>query len=100
MSGASAVIHKQNKLIRFFNENGAIDSEHAILIDQFGIRRSFVFNRMVLRGVFIECEPGKFYIDNSIVPSFKVQRRNRALITLVVILAIIAVLRYFKVEIY
>lgn len=97
MNGASAVIHKQNKLIRFFNEKGTIDSEHAILIDQFGIRRSFVFNKMVWRGVFIEYEPGKFYIDNSIVPIFKVQRRNMALITLIIILAIIAVLRYFKV---
>lgn len=79
VSGASVVIHKQNKLIKLFNEAGAMDAEHAILIERFGIRRSFIFNRMVLRGVFIECEPDKFYMDNNIVPMFIELRRRRAL---------------------
>ena len=91
MSGASAVIHKQNKLIRIFYEAGAIDPDHAIFIDRFGIRRSYVFNRMVLRGVFIECGPGKFYMDNYAVPVFKKQRRSRALIALVLVLMAAAV---------
>jgi hypothetical protein len=75
MSAAAAVIHKQNKLIGFFNEVGAVDPEHAIFIDAFNIRRSYVFERMVSRGVFLECEPGKFYIDNGMVPVF-VQKRS------------------------
>ena len=78
MSGAAAVIHKQNALISLFNEVGAIDPEHAIFIDEFNIRRSYVFEKMVLRGVFIECEPRRFYIDNSMVPVFIQNRRYRA----------------------
>jgi hypothetical protein len=88
MSAGAAVIHKQNKLIQVFNEIGAKDAEHAIFIERFGIRRSYVFNRMVLRGVFIESEPDKFYIDNDTVPVFIEQRRRRAFIALGVVLLI------------
>lgn len=90
MSGAAAVIHKQNALIRFFNEVGATDPEHAIFVREFNIRRSYVFDRMVSRGVFVECEPGKFFIDNVMVPAFIQKRRNRALIALAVVLLIMA----------
>ncbi len=90
MSGAAAVIHKQNSLIRFFNEVGAVDAEHAIFIREFNIRRSYVFERMVSRGVFVECEPGRFFIDNVMVPVFIQKRRSRALITLAVVLLIVA----------
>jgi len=92
MSGASIIIHKQNKLIGLFNEAGAVDAEHAIFIDRFGIKRSFIFNRMAARGIFIKCEPEKFYIDNNAVPVFKEQRRSRALIALVFVLIIAALL--------
>lgn len=93
MNAAAVVIHKQNKLIEFFNETGAIDAEHAISIAQFGIRRNYIFNRMVSRGVFIEYEPDKFYIDNDTVPAFMAKRRTRAFTALVVVL-IIAALYY------
>ncbi len=90
MSGAAAVIHKQNALIRFFNEAGAVDPEHAISIAEFNIRRSYVFERMVSRGVFIESEPGKFYLDSVMVPVFVRKRRNRALIALALVLLALA----------
>lgn len=90
MSGGAAVIHKQNSLIRYFNEVGAVDPEHAVFIFEFNIRRSYVFNRMVSRGVFVESEPGKFFIDNGMVPVFIRKRRSRALITLAVVLLIMA----------
>jgi hypothetical protein len=32
MSGASVVIHKQNKYIEQFNEAGAVDEEHSIFV--------------------------------------------------------------------
>lgn len=91
MSGASSVIHKQNKLIRLFNEIGATVPEHAIFIEDFNIRRSYVFERMVSRGVFVECEPGKFFIDNEMVPTFIRSRKNRVFIAMVAVLAVMAV---------
>lgn len=94
--GGAAVIHKQNKLIKFFNEIGAIDAEHAILLNEFGIRRSYVFDRMVLRGVFIECDPGKFYINNDVVPVFREKRRIRAFIALIVVLLMVVLYQLLK----
>lgn len=96
MSGGAIVIHKQNELIRSFNQAGAVDAEHAIYINKYGIRRSYVFDRMVLRGVFVECEPGKFYIDNDTVPDFIKQRRSRVIIMLSLVLALIIVYYLFK----
>lgn len=76
MSAGAAVIHKQNKLIRLFNEAGAVDAEHAISINKYAIRRNFIFERMISRGVFIECEPGIFYIDNTAVPMFEPVKKS------------------------
>jgi hypothetical protein len=91
MSGASVVIHKQNKYIRTYNELGAVDEVHSIRLEEVRIRRSYVFNRMVDRGVFIECGYGKFYIDNDAAARFKEMRRNRAMVSLVVIFVLLAV---------
>lgn len=95
MSGATVVIHKQNKLIRLFNEAGAIDAEHAISISEIGVRRSLVFNKMVSRGILIECRPDFFYINNNEVPRFNEQRRIRGIIAVVVFLIICALYNLF-----
>jgi hypothetical protein len=90
MSGASVVIHKQNKYIRTFNELGAVDEAHSIELEEAGIRRSYVFSRMVDRGVFIKCWNGKFYIDNDAAERFKGMRRKRAVVALIVMLVLFA----------
>jgi hypothetical protein len=72
-------------------EIGAVDEAHFIRLEEARIRRSYVFNRMVDRGIFIECVNGKFYIDNEAAERFKVMRRKRVVIALVVILVLMAV---------
>ena len=89
-SGA-IVIRKQNKYIDSFNKVGAIDATNAISLSEIGIRRSFIFDRMVSRGVFIQCADDKFYIDNKAAVYFKEYRRRKALIFLAVVLAIVGI---------
>jgi hypothetical protein len=80
--GGAEVIHRQNKNIDLFNEHGAVDAGHAVAISEIGVRNSYIFRRMVGRGVFINCGDGRYYIDNNVVPLFKSNRRRRALIGL------------------
>jgi hypothetical protein len=94
MSGASAVIHKQNKFINKFNSAGAIAPESAVSLEELGIRRSYIFDRMASEGVFVECENGNFFINNQAVQGFKERRRNRAFFALAVLL-VFAALYYF-----
>lgn len=87
------IVLKQNKYIKLFNDLGAIDAEHAIFMNNRGIMGHHVFDRMVNRGVFIECEGGKFYMDVDAARRFRDLRRKRAIIALLVALAIAFILK-------
>ncbi|MDP4092857.1 MAG: hypothetical protein Q8920_05800 [Bacillota bacterium] len=86
-SGA-IIIHKQNRMMDLFNKYGAICPEKAVSLDEIGIRRSFLFNRMEKRKVFIDCGNKNYYIDNQAAVWFKELRRKRVMITLAVVLVI------------
>ena len=85
------VIRKQNKYIDMFNKVGAIDATNSVSLSEIGIRRSFIFNRMVSRVVFNQCEDDKFYVDNIAAVFFKEYRRKKALILLVLVLVIVGI---------
>jgi hypothetical protein len=92
MSGASTIIHKQSKYIKLFNKIGAINEEHSIKLDEIGIRKSYLFNRMIYRGIFIECENGKFYIDNESALRFKTNMRIKGLAALIIALVLASII--------
>ena len=73
MSGEAGaiIIMKQNKYIDLFNNLKAIDEEHSVALNDIGVRRGLVFNRMIAKGVFVECNDGKFYINNQTAINFK-----------------------------
>ncbi len=89
MSRGTMIILKQNKLMRLFRSNSAVDEEHGICIDYYGIRRNFIFNRMVARGVFIENQPGKFFMDERAADDFVDARRKRGAAALLALFVII-----------
>ncbi len=88
---SAAVVHKQNKYINIFNKLGAIDREHAISLEEAGIRGSFLFERMCARGIFLKSSEGRYFIDNQAAVLFKENRRKRAYTFLVILLVILAV---------
>lgn len=89
------IVIKQNKYMKLFSDAGAFDAEHSIYMTNSGIMWHHVFDRMVNRGVFIECERGKFYMDVNAAVRFREQRRKRAVATLIVALAVVFIFKVF-----
>lgn len=90
--GGGHVRRLQDSYIEQFNKSGAIDSEHAVSIDQIRIKRTYIFSKMVQRGVFKECVNGRFYIDNQEGINYKARRRKIVLFLTLVLLFIFILL--------
>ena len=73
MSGAVVVMH-QNRLMRRFRDAKATDPKSARTLAEIGCRNSWVFRRMAAKGVFIETDDGRFYMDEDAARWF-VRRR-------------------------
>jgi len=94
-SGAAAIVARQNKYIRRFQEAGAVSPETAMDLDQIGCRESLVFRRLVDRGIFKATLQGKYYIDIEAAGEFRKGRRARALMALLIVTTLAAVAIYF-----
>ncbi len=92
-SGAAIIIRRQNEYIAIFTRLGAFDKEHAININEVGIRRRLVFERMCSRNIFIECGNGLFYMDVQAAKLFKEHRRIKKYVMLII--AIIFLVLYY-----
>ena len=79
MSGA-AIILQQNRLMRRFADAGATNPATAKVPEDIGCRQSWVFRRLVSRGVFVPVGDGRFYMDVEAADEFKHRRRITALI--------------------
>lgn len=88
---AAVIIARQNSYMRRFRNSNATIPENAILLGDLGIRNSWLFRRMVRRGVFIETEPGRFYMDESGAKAFVALRIRKALLA-TAILTVVALL--------
>ncbi len=89
MSTAAVIMRKQNMYIDTFNRLGATSAEKAISLEEANIRRDYIFSRMISRGIFLQCENGKFYVDNQVVDSLALLRRKVAFIAVLFIVAIL-----------
>jgi len=79
--GAAAVISiRRKRLVSRFHKAGATDPEHALTPEALGERRSWIFNQMVEKGVFLPALDGRFYMDDQAAIEFLRQRRKRALL--------------------
>ena len=87
---AAVIILKQNKLMRRFAKAGATNSATAKVPEDIGCRQSWLFRRMVARGVFIPVGDGRFYMDVQAAEEFKRRRRARLLWTLAVVVVAVA----------
>lgn len=87
---AAVVIIKQNRLMRYFRDVGATTPATARTPEEVGFRNSWLFRRMVSRGVFLEAKPGHYYIDEYAADEFVRLRRARLLRWLVIVLVLCA----------
>ena len=90
MSGAVVVVH-QNRLMRQFRDAKATAPKSASTLAKIGCRNSWVFRRMVARGVFIEISDGRFYMDEDTARLFVKRRWQRMLIFLATVILLFVV---------
>ena len=95
MSGAVVVLH-QNRLMRRFQDAEATDLKSAKSLAEVGCRSSWIFRRMVARGVFIETDDGRFYMDEDSARRFVKRRWRVAFIFLAVVIVLFAILQMFS----
>ena len=89
---AAVIIVRRKRLIRRFAEQGAISPEAAIPFAAVGMRRSWVFDQMVARGVFVPVAGERFYLNAAAATAFLAAQRRRALvITAILLLLFVAI---------
>ena len=87
MSGA-VVVMRQNRLMQRFRDAQATDPKSATALADIGCRNSWIFRRMVARGVFIETGKGQYYMDEDAARSF-VKRRSRVMIIFIAVAIVV-----------
>ncbi len=92
MSGAVVVSH-QNLLMRRFREAKATGPKSARTLAEIGCRNSWIFRRMLARGVFIETSDGRFYMDQEAAGRFVTRRWRGAFIFLAIVMILFAILQ-------
>jgi hypothetical protein len=75
MSTGALIAGKQNRYMRRFQDAGATNSASAKTLEELECRQSFVFNRLVDQGVFVEVSTGRYYVDISRAAAFRSRRR-------------------------
>ena len=78
MSAAAVIILRRKKFIRRFAEQSATSPDRAISFADVGMRRSWVFDRMVSRGVFVGLDHDRFYMNQEAARAFLAAQRRRA----------------------
>ena len=99
MSAAAVIILRRKKFVRRFAEQGATSPDRAIPFDAVAMRRSWIFDRMVSRGVFVGLDHDRFYMNREAARAFLAAQRRRVLtvagILLVVSVIVVILLRAF-----
>ncbi|HNU50225.1 MAG TPA: hypothetical protein PKJ98_04825 [Verrucomicrobiota bacterium] len=77
MSAAAVIILRRKKFVRRFKELGATSPERAVPFAEVGMRRSWVFDRMISRGVFVATGDDRFYVNEEAADAFLAAQRRR-----------------------
>jgi len=86
MNGAEVIIIRQNRWIRQFWKLGAVSPATAVEPDSIKGSGSWLFGRMVKKGVFVSTSGGKLYMDEVAAGAFKRWRRWRVFWGVLIIL--------------
>jgi len=95
MSGAAIIIVRQNRWMRRFEELRSLSPDTAVRPSEVGRTDSWLFKRMVSKGVFLTTPDGKLFMDMHQAEQFRSARRTRALVALAVSVAIVVLILAF-----
>lgn len=93
MSAATTIIRRRKQLVRRFADAGALSPDKAIPFAKVGMRRSWIFEQMVSRGVFVAVGDDRYYMNEPAAKEFLEAQRRRVLVgTLILFVVFLIVL--------
>ena len=88
MSAAAVILLRRRKFVRRFRERRATSPERAIPFADVGMRRSWIFDQMVSRGVFVDGGEDRYWMNEQAAEAFLAAQRKRALIVMGILLVL------------
>lgn len=76
--------------IHKFRQVDATSAENAMTLADLGLPDTWIFRRMVSKGVFVPCEEGRFYLQEAAVRGFIKAERTRLAIGGLILLLLLA----------
>ena len=93
---AFAVLAQENRIIRIFQHAGAIKSFKAIMPEDHGIARGFIFNKLVRKGILLQVHDGRYYLNEARAKEVSHRRREIFGIILMVIAIIVLIAVFWQ----
>ena len=87
----AAVIAKKKRYIRIFKQAKALSAQQALSLEELGIRKGPIFNKLMREGIIREKGKEQYYLDESREADVTVKRRRVILIVLIAIMICLAV---------
>jgi len=81
------ILIQQKKYIRKFEKLGATSHSRAIVPEEYGIRKSLAFNKLLRQQIIIEAADGKCYLDQFLANEQRKKRQSILIILCVVIIS-------------
>ena len=88
---AAVIILRRTQFIRRFAQRGATSPEQAIAFADVGLRRSWIFDQMVARGVLVRVGEDSFYLNAAAATVFLAAQRRRALVIAAILLVLVLI---------
>jgi predicted nucleic acid-binding Zn ribbon protein len=89
MSAPAVILIKMNRYIRIFREAGATNPSQSIIPEEHGIRNSYIFKKLVRKGILIPVDDQRYYLDEVKEADDRKRRRTMVSILLLLIVALI-----------
>ena len=91
----AVVAAKRNKIIRQFLSKGAVSYKESRTLEQLGLKKSLIFNRLIRQGIIVEVTFDRYFIDLEKYDEEERERRRLVTVLLVLIaLGIIVAIAY------
>lgn len=79
---------KAKKIIKHFNEAGAYNQNSAISPDRSGLRKGFIFKRLVRKGILMETTENRYYLDFENLQHYRATRAKRISFILILFITV------------
>lgn len=84
-----AIKVKQTKYTRILKQLGATSADKSINLQEYGLRKSLSFNKLLREGIIIQTYHNRYYID---VSKEEEQRRRKQVIVIMMVIFILSAL--------